>query len=147
LAIASTSSEASVRRVAESALGPRLAGSLLVLAGDVVPAKKPDAAIYELAIERLRVPRLEAIVIEDSRNGLLAAHGAGLTCVITVSEYTAHEDFSEAALVLSSLGDRDCPMTVIANGSGISPERQLTLDDLEALVRAARGRHTDERAS
>ena len=52
----------------------------------------------ELALERLSsVPR-EAIVIEDSRNGLLAATGAGLACLVTVSSYTANEDFSEAAL-------------------------------------------------
>ena len=134
LAVASTSAEASVQRVVETVAGD-LADELLVLAGDVVPDKKPDPAIYELAIERLGVLKPEAIVIEDSRNGLLAAQAAGLTCVVTVSGYSVHEDFSTAPLVVSSLGDAAEPMTVIANRTALSPRGQLTLEDLEALLR------------
>jgi HAD superfamily hydrolase (TIGR01509 family) len=104
LAVASTSSERSVRVVAAAALGAELAGSLQIFAGDVVPAKKPDPAIYELAVARLGVAREEAIVVEDSHNGLLAATGAGLACVITVSTYTGGEDFTGAAMVLPDLG-------------------------------------------
>ncbi len=74
-------------------------------------------------------------MIEDSRNGLLAASGAGLACVITVSEYSAGEDFSEAALVLSSLGEPGRPLVVLANRSAVSPSAQLTLDDLTELAR------------
>ena len=55
-----------------------------MFAGDIVPAKKPDPAIYLLALERLAIEPGDAIVIEDSRNGLLAAVGAGLRCVVTV---------------------------------------------------------------
>ena len=47
----------------------------------------------------------DSIVVEDSRNGLLAAARAGLRCVVTVNGYTADEDMSEAVLVVSSLGD------------------------------------------
>ena len=72
-------------------------------------------------------------MVEDSRNGLLAAVGAGLLTVITVSTYTAGEDFSEAALVLSDLGDPGAPMTVIANRTAIVPTDQLALSDLESL--------------
>ena len=133
LAVASTSSERSVRAVLAHTVGPELAGKLLVLAGDVVAAKKPDPAIYELAVERLGVPKSAVVVVEDSRNGLLAAVGAGLLTVITVSAYTAGEDFSEAALVLSDLGDPGAPMTVIANRTAIVPTDQLALSDLESL--------------
>ena len=80
-----------------------------VFAGDIVPAKKPDPAIYELALSELACAPTDAIVIEDSRNGLLAAVGAGLRCVVTVSSYTADEDMREAALVVSSLGDPGPP--------------------------------------
>ncbi len=52
-------------------------------------------------------------MVEDSRNGLLAAVGAGLSCVVTVSSYTGDEDFSEAALVVSSLGDPDGERTTV----------------------------------
>jgi beta-phosphoglucomutase-like phosphatase (HAD superfamily) len=87
-----------VRAVLEHAVGAEKAAHFSVLAGDVVPAKKPDPAIYALALERTGADRDETIVVEDSRNGLLAAVGAGLRCVVTVSSYTQHEDFSEAVL-------------------------------------------------
>ena len=105
LAVASTSSEASVRAVLEHVVGAGQAARFsAVLAGDVVPAKKPAPDIYLLAIERLGADPAQTLVVEDSRNGMLAAVGADLTCVITVSSYTEHEDFSEAMLVVSSLG-------------------------------------------
>ena len=43
--------------------------------------------------------------MEDSRNGLLAAHSAGMNCIITTSTYTTEEDFSEADRVVPALGD------------------------------------------
>ena len=52
LAVASTSAEKSVRGVLEHAVGKGKAGRFTVLAGDVVPAKKPDPAVYMLALER-----------------------------------------------------------------------------------------------
>ncbi len=135
LAVASTSSERSVRAVLAHAVGAEPAQNLLVLAGDVVAAKKPDPEIYELAVERLGVRKGEVVVVEDSRNGLLAADAAGLLTVITVSAYTASEDFSEASLVLSDLGDPGAPMTVIANRTTIVPGGHLALSDLESLER------------
>ena len=114
LAVASTSAEESVRAVLEHAVGEANAARFAVFAGDVVPAKKPDPAIYLLALEQLGLAREDAIVIEDSRNGLLAAVGAGLRCVVTVSGYTADEDMSEAVLVVSSLGDPGEPARVLA---------------------------------
>ena len=75
VAVASTSAEESVRAVLANAVGPT---DIPVFAGDIVPAKKPDPAIYELTVERLRLEKEETLVVEDSRNGLLAATGAGL---------------------------------------------------------------------
>ena len=115
LAVASTSAEESVRAVLEHVVGSEDAAHFAVFAGDVVPAKKPDPAIYVLALERLGVGPDDAIVVEDSRNGLLAAVGAGLRCVVTVSSYTADEDMSEALLVVTSLGDPGEPARVLAN--------------------------------
>jgi HAD superfamily hydrolase (TIGR01509 family) len=135
LAVASTSARSSVQRVVAAVFG-RLAAGVLILAGDVVPAKKPDPAIYDLAVSRLGVSRMEAVVVEDSRNGLLAASRAGLACVITVSEYSAGEGFSEAPLVVSSLGDPGEPLTVLANRSAVSPSGGLTLDELSELARS-----------
>jgi HAD superfamily hydrolase (TIGR01509 family) len=131
LAVASTSAEESVWAVLTHAVGAEKAAQFAVFAGDIVPAKKPDPAIYELAIERLGITPREAIAIEDSRNGLLAAVRAGLRCVVTVSGYTKDEDMSEAALVVTSLGDPGDAMTVLANSSQARPGEFVTLAYLD----------------
>jgi HAD superfamily hydrolase (TIGR01509 family) len=136
LAVASTSAEPSVRAILEQAVGPERAGRFdVVLAGDVVPKKKPAPDIYRLALQRLGVTAGEALVVEDSRNGLLAAHGAGLRCVMTVNGYTEEEDNSEATLVVTSLGDPNGERTrVIANRSAARPADYITLADLERCL-------------
>ena len=134
LAVASTSTEESVRGVLDHAVGRETAAHFAVLAGDVVPAKKPNPGIYTLALERTGADPDETIVVEDSRNGLLAAVGAGLRCVVTVSSYTRDEDFSEAVLVVSSLGDPGEPAEVLANRSPAEPGEYITLDDLQACL-------------
>jgi beta-phosphoglucomutase-like phosphatase (HAD superfamily) len=84
-----------------------------VLAGDIVSRKKPDPEIYDMAQERLGLPASECIVIEDSRNGLLAATGAALPCFITTSTYTVDEDFSGAAGIAPELGDPPNPVVTL----------------------------------
>jgi HAD superfamily hydrolase (TIGR01509 family) len=102
-------------------LGPeRKAEFAFVHAGDVVARKKPDPEIYELAKQSLGLPVDQCVVIEDSRNGLLAAKGAGLPCLITTSTYTVDEDFSEADRVVPELGD--------------VPNINITLTDLGELA-------------
>ncbi|MFG1609592.1 HAD-IA family hydrolase [Actinoplanes sp. NPDC049265] len=136
VAVASTSAEESVRAVLHTAIGDN---DLPVFAGDVVPAKKPDPAIYELAVERLGLDRDDTLVVEDSRNGLLAATGAGLRCLITVNDYTRGEDFTEAALVVSELGEPGrTPIEVLANRGAATPGDYLTLDDLRVLLEEPR---------
>jgi HAD superfamily hydrolase (TIGR01509 family) len=137
LGVASTSAEPSVRAILDVAAGAERAARFdLLLAGDVVAHKKPAPDIYRLAVERLGVPQAEVLVIEDSRNGLVAAVGAGLSCLVTVSDYTAEEDFSEACMVVTSLGDPDGEATrVLANRSAAAPGDWVTLSDLEACLR------------
>lgn len=139
LAVASTSAEASVRAILEHAVGPARAGRFdLVLAGDVVAHKKPDPEIYELAIARLGVPPARTLVIEDSRNGLLAAAGADLRCLVTVNGYTEDEDMREAVLVVTSLGDPGGETaTVLADPRAVRPGDPITLRDLEACLEAS----------
>lgn len=138
LAVASTSAEPSVRAILEQAVGRERADRFdVVLAGDIVATKKPAPDIYLLALERLAVAASEALVIEDSRNGLLAASGGGLRCVMTVNGYTEDEDNSEAILVVSSLGDPGGERTrVIANRSAARPGDYITLADLERCLAA-----------
>jgi HAD superfamily hydrolase (TIGR01509 family) len=135
VAVASTSAEPSVRATLEHAVGAEHARAVSVFAGDIVPRKKPAPDIYLLALRSLGLPADRVVVVEDSRNGLLAATAAGLTCLITVNDYTADEDFGEAALVVSSLGDPGGEAaTVLANRSRATPGAWITLADLTCLL-------------
>lgn len=78
-----------------------------VLAGDIVNKKKPDPEIYNLALQKSGVIPEECIVIEDSRNGVLAAKAAGMHVVATTNIYTEKEDLSDADIIVSCLGDPD----------------------------------------
>jgi dihydroxyacetone kinase phosphoprotein-dependent L subunit len=134
VAVASTSARASVQATLERAVGAELADAVRVFAGDIVPRKKPAPDIYALALRELGVAAAEAVVVEDSRNGLLAATGAGIACLITVNDFTAGEDFSEAALVVSSLGDPgETPIVVLANRGHATPGDWITLADLNSM--------------
>jgi HAD superfamily hydrolase (TIGR01509 family) len=136
LAVCSTSHEASVSAILRSAVGAALASRFVVLAGDIVERKKPAPDIYLLVLERLGTSADEAIVVEDSWNGLRAATAAGITTIVTPSAYTLDEDFGDAALVISSLGDPGGePLRVIANRSRATPDAYLTVADLEACLR------------
>jgi HAD superfamily hydrolase (TIGR01509 family) len=135
LAVASTSAQASVAAILNCAAGPANAGRFaVVLAGDIVARKKPAPDIYDLAIERLGVDRADALVIEDSRNGLQSATAAGLGCVITVSSYTSEENFDEAVLVVSDFGEPGGNIEVLANRSGARPAGWIRLADLAACL-------------
>jgi len=106
LAVCSTSNERAITNVVERLLGPqRRARFAAILAGDVVSKKKPDPEIYNLAAERLNLDPVRCVVVEDSRNGFLAARAAGMHCIVTTNGYTEHEDFSHADLVVSELGE------------------------------------------
>ena len=122
LAVCSTSNERAVNLVVERMLGEERKKHFdLILAGDVVSHKKPDPEIYLLAVERLGLTPEACVVIEDSRNGLLAAKAAGIPCLITQSSYTQDEDFTEADAVFPELGD--------------PPSVYVTVSDLPRLLR------------
>ena len=134
VAIASTSAEASVRAVLEHAVGQELAARCHVFAGDIVPKKKPAPDIYLKVLTDLDLDPLQSVVVEDSGIGVAAATAAGLTTIVTVSSFTAGEDFSGAALVVDNLGDPGRPLTVIAAPAGVRPEVQVGLADLAQLL-------------
>jgi beta-phosphoglucomutase-like phosphatase (HAD superfamily) len=111
-----------------------MAAHFEVLAGDIVPKKKPAPDIYLLTLEHLQVSPDKTLIVEDSRNGLLAAVATGVRCVVTLSSYTWEEDMSEALLVVSDLGEPGTPMKVITNRSQARPGDYITLQDLAACL-------------
>jgi HAD superfamily hydrolase (TIGR01509 family) len=122
LGVCTTSNPKFIDAVLDLFGAERKAAFDFVHAGDVVKKKKPAPDIYLLALETLGLPASDCVVIEDSRNGLLAATGAGLTTLITTSTYTIEEDFTEAAKVVPELGDE--------------PNVNVRLADLADLVSA-----------
>ena len=113
LAIATTSALPNVIALLEKYLD--LDWFEVIAAGDIVPAKKPAPDIYKYVVTKMKIPVENFVVIEDSDNGLIAAKIAGLTTIVTVNNYTAQQDFSQADLVVSDLGEPDKPCTVIQN--------------------------------
>jgi len=136
LAVASTSAEESVRAVLEHAVGPMAAVWFRVFAGDVVPQKKPAPDIYLLALRELGIEAPDGVVVEDSANGLRASVASSLATVVTVSSYTADEDFTGAALVVDSLGDLPItPSRILSNPAGVDDTGEVTLTTVAGLVR------------
>ncbi|XP_038709321.1 CBBY-like protein isoform X2 [Tripterygium wilfordii] len=78
VAVCSTSNEKAVSAIVSCLLGPERAEKIKIFAGDVVPHKKPDPAIYLLAAE---------------------------TLAVDPSSYTADEDFLNADAIFDFIGD------------------------------------------
>ncbi|MFB3852562.1 MAG: HAD family hydrolase [Vicinamibacterales bacterium] len=74
-----------------------------VVSASDVGRGKPAPDIFLEALRRLGVPADRALVIEDSRNGLVSAVSAGIPCVVVPCPSTCRQDFREATLRLSSL--------------------------------------------
>ncbi len=103
LAVASSSSRAWVEGHLER-LGLFDHFNALRCAGDV-PRVKPDPALYRAVLEVTGVCAADAVALEDSPNGVLAAKRAGLACVAVPNALTARLDLSAADLRLTSLAD------------------------------------------
>ncbi|MEZ4634839.1 MAG: HAD family hydrolase [Caldilineaceae bacterium] len=70
---------------------------------DDVERVKPDPAIYRIAAERLGVAPSQAIALEDSPNGALAAKRAGIYCVTIPNPLTQQLVFAAGDMRLSSM--------------------------------------------
>jgi HAD superfamily hydrolase (TIGR01509 family) len=120
LGVCTTSDPKAIDGVLDLFGAKRKAWFEIVLAGDVVKKKKPDPEIYNLAKQRLGLDANDCVVVEDSRNGLLASLGAGMPTLITTSTYTTDEDFTGAARIVPELGD--------------PPNALVALEDLKAIA-------------
>jgi len=76
-----------------------------VQCSDDVGATKPDPASYLAALAALGVDGRQAIALEDSPNGVLAAKRAGLYCVAVPNSMTRGLVFAQADLQVDSLAD------------------------------------------
>jgi HAD superfamily hydrolase (TIGR01509 family) len=69
---------------------------------DEVARGKPSPDLYQLAVSQLGVDAGHAVAIEDSINGCVAAHAAGLAVVAVPSPFLVGLDFATADLVVGS---------------------------------------------
>lgn len=70
---------------------------------DDVPRTKPDPALYQAVLAALGVRPEEAIALEDSPHGIMAAKRAGLFCVAVPNLLTRQLPLHHADLQISSL--------------------------------------------
>lgn len=104
LAIATTTSRANVDALLAGAPGGLDPGWFAAIkCAEDAPRKKPDPQVYRAALAELGVPGSQALAVEDSRNGVLAARASGLPVLVTESVYTAGDGFPEAVAVLPDL--------------------------------------------
>jgi beta-phosphoglucomutase-like phosphatase (HAD superfamily) len=115
LAIATTTSLANVTALLGSAAGREAMGWFEVIGtGECASAKKPAPDVYHWVLQRLRLHAAVCLAVEDSMIGLRAARAAGLTTLVTASEYSAGEDFAGACAVLSDLGEPGRPFRLLS---------------------------------
>jgi HAD superfamily hydrolase (TIGR01509 family) len=78
----------------------------VICADDVgVGRTKPNPDLFLLALDQLHVRKQEAIVFEDSPNGVRAAHSAGIFVVAVPNSVTSQLSIENANLILTSLTD------------------------------------------
>ena len=134
-AIVTTSSRQAVEALASGVLGELRQAFSFWICGEDVTAKKPDPRAYLLALARLGSRADRVLALEDSGNGLAAASGAGLGCLVSLSQPSAREPppcFANARAVVDSLGDDGRPLTLLQGPA--CPEGQVSLAWLEMLL-------------
>lgn len=109
---------ASARSVIDAVLrAVELAGAFdTVVSGDEVARGKPAPDGFLMASRRLDTEPERCLVVEDSRNGVLAGKAAGMTVAAVPGPTTKGQDFSPADLVLPSL--EALPKLLHLNGHG-----------------------------
>jgi HAD superfamily hydrolase (TIGR01509 family) len=132
LAVATTGTQAWVQPLLDR-LFPGCC-EVIVTRGDVADLK-PDPAAYRLTLDRLGLAPCDAVAVEDSRNGLLAAKAAGMACAVVVNDYTRAQRFDQADLVLDGFGRRGAPALVLADPHGVDPPGRLGEETLRRLLR------------
>jgi len=134
LAIATTSAPDNAIALLQTALGPDSPDWFEVIAaGDIVAAKKPAPDVYVHVLRALDLSAHVCLAIEDSQQGLVAATQANLITVVTCNDYTRHQDFRAARLVLDHLGEPDHPFQIL-QGEVQTPPPYFTLDLAEQLL-------------
>jgi len=77
---------------------------IVYVSGDVVKNKKPHPELFLRAVEQLKIPAPNCVVIEDTPSGVKAAKAANCKC-IAVTNTTIPENLQQADMIVGSLTD------------------------------------------
>lgn len=78
-----------------------------IVSGEDFPQSKPNPAIFNEAVRLSSSPKENCIIIEDSTNGIKAAHAAEVFCVGYKSANTKKQDYSLANIVIDKFEELD----------------------------------------
>jgi HAD superfamily hydrolase (TIGR01509 family) len=90
----------------------------IICCADEVSATKPDPALYLAALQALDVQATEAMALEDSPNGILAAKQAGIFCVAVPNPLTRQLSLELADRQLRSLAE--IPLEQLLQSAGMA---------------------------
>lgn len=76
-----------------------------IVSGEEVPAGKPAPDVYLEAAKELGVHPADCLVLEDSRNGIIAAKAAGMRCIGYVNLNSGNQDLSQGDEVVHKVSD------------------------------------------
>ncbi|GAB5410447.1 MAG: HAD family hydrolase [Balneolaceae bacterium] len=76
-----------------------------IVSGEMPKHGKPSPDIFLMAASHFDISPEHCLVIEDSRNGTLAAKAAGMTCVGYINPGSGNQDLSRADFTVRSLLD------------------------------------------
>jgi HAD superfamily hydrolase (TIGR01509 family) len=74
-----------------------------ILSGEEVENGKPAPDVYIETAKKLRVQPKDCIVIEDSKNGVLAAKAAGMKCIGFENINSGDQDLSKADFIVNGI--------------------------------------------
>jgi len=77
----------------------------LIVSGEQVIKGKPEPDIFLTISEHYHINPNDCIVIEDSKNGVLAAKAAGMYCVGYYNPGSGKQDLSKADLIINHFND------------------------------------------
>ena len=107
MGIATTTSRSNVQALLQTHLGGAWGEWFgAVVCGEDVRSKKPDPEVYLRALSTLEIGPLQAVAIEDSPGGVVAARAADIPVVVTRSHYFAAAAIDSAIAIGPGLHER-----------------------------------------
>lgn len=104
---------------------------------DVGGKSKPDPDVYRATLAALHISAEEALAIEDSPNGMVAAQAAGIFCVVVPNELTSQMQFAQPDYRITSLADMPLKQLltyVSANGAPFLNSNAKRIREFHAAV-------------